>query len=53
MAVMRRAGFKAIIVDRDSYLLELGRYVQLNPVRLKSQRLKNGREQVGLLGNYG
>jgi len=25
--------FKAIIVDRDSYLLELSRYVALNPVR--------------------
>ncbi len=25
--------FKAIVVDRDSYLLELGRYVVLNPVR--------------------
>lgn len=25
--------FKAILVDRDSYLLELARYVVLNPVR--------------------
>jgi len=27
--------FKAILVDRDSYLLELCRYVVLNPVRAK------------------
>ena len=27
--------YKAILVDRDSYLLELSRYVVLNPVRAK------------------
>ena len=25
--------FKAVLVERDSYLLELARYVELNPVR--------------------
>jgi REP element-mobilizing transposase RayT len=30
--------FKAIIVDRESYLLELCRYVVLNPVRAKRTR---------------
>jgi hypothetical protein len=30
--------FKAIIVDRDSYLLELCRYVVLNPVRARITR---------------
>lgn len=30
--------FKAIVVDQDSYLLELCRYVVLNPVRAKSTR---------------
>ena len=30
--------FKAILVDRDSYLLELCRYVVLNPVRAKQTR---------------
>ena len=40
----RRAGhvfqgrFKAIVVDRDSYLLELSRYVVLNPVRARMVR---------------
>ena len=27
--------YKAILVDRDNYLLELSRYVHLNPVRIK------------------
>ncbi|MGH8606172.1 MAG: transposase [Gammaproteobacteria bacterium] len=30
--------FKAILVERESYLLELCRYVVLNPVRVKSTR---------------
>lgn len=30
--------FKAILVDRDSYLLELCRYVVLNPVRARTTR---------------
>ncbi len=30
--------FKALVVDRDSYLLELCRYVVLNPVRARSTR---------------
>ncbi|MDH4086406.1 MAG: transposase [Nitrospira sp.] len=30
--------FKAIVVDRDSYLLELCRYVVLNPVRTRRTR---------------
>lgn len=27
--------YKAVLVDRDSYLLELSRYLHLNPVRAK------------------
>lgn len=30
--------YKAIVVDRDSYLLELSRYIVLNPVRAKMVR---------------
>jgi REP element-mobilizing transposase RayT len=30
--------FKAILVDRDAYLLELCRYVDLNPVRARMVR---------------
>ncbi len=29
--------YKAILVDKDSYLLELSRYIHLNPVRTKQQ----------------
>src|SRR3990172_6988665 len=28
--------FKSIVVDEDSYLLELSRYVHLNPIRIKA-----------------
>lgn len=34
--------FKAILVERDSYLLELARYVVLNPVRAKMTKLPEG-----------
>src|SRR5919106_2501983 len=32
--------FKAILIDADSYLLELSRYVHLNPVRLRSYKAR-------------
>jgi REP element-mobilizing transposase RayT len=44
--------YKAILVDRDSYLLELSRYVHLNPVRLASQRTRPLQEQLRLLERY-
>jgi putative transposase len=31
--------FKSIVVDKDSYLLELSRYLHLNPVRVKMAQL--------------
>ena len=34
--------FKAILVQKDSYLLELARYIALNPVR--AQMVRNARE---------
>ena len=34
--------FKAILVERDSYLLELARYVVLNPVRAKMLKAPEG-----------
>ncbi len=33
--------FKAIVVDRSCYLLELARYVVLNPVRAKTTRTRS------------
>jgi REP element-mobilizing transposase RayT len=44
--------YKAILVDRDSYLLELSRYVHLNPVRIASQKKRPLQEQVRLLERY-
>jgi hypothetical protein len=39
--------FKAILVDRDAYLLEVCRYVDLNPVRARTVRKPHaGRGQV-------
>jgi len=44
--------YKAILVEKDSYLLELSRYVHLNPVRIASQRERGHREQLKLLERY-
>jgi REP element-mobilizing transposase RayT len=44
--------FKAILIDADSYLLELSRYVHLNPVRLASYKRRNGRETSKDLERY-
>ncbi len=45
--------FKAIVVDKDSYLLELSRYVHLNPVRINPMRQKGFRERLRYLKRYG
>ncbi len=44
--------FKAILVDQDSYLLELSRYVHLNPVRLKNYQDKSVGERLRYLERY-
>ncbi len=44
--------YKAILIDRDSYLLELSRYVHLNPVRLKDGQSKSLGEKIKYLGRY-
>lgn len=44
--------FKAILVDKDSYLLELSRYVHLNPVRINPMRQRGFRESLRYLGRY-
>jgi len=41
--------FKAILVEAGSYLLELSRYVHLNPVRIKTWRHKSYKEQIEYL----
>jgi len=44
--------YKAIIIDRDNYLLELSRYVHLNPIRILPLRQKNTQVQRRYLENY-
>jgi putative transposase len=38
--------FKAIVVDKDSYLLELSRYVHLNPTRIKTKAQRPETERI-------
>ena len=42
--------YKAILLDKDSYLAELSRYVHLNPVRIKPHQGKSIRELRGSVG---
>jgi REP element-mobilizing transposase RayT len=44
--------FKAILIDADSYLLELSRYVHLNPVRLASYKGREDREKIKDVERY-
>jgi putative transposase len=44
--------YKAILVDKDNYLLELSRYVHLNPVRIKSYRSRSAGERMQYLERY-
>lgn len=44
--------YKAIVVDQDSYLLELSRYVHLNPVRVKGFQKRAVSETTRYLERY-
>jgi putative transposase len=44
--------YKAIVIDQDNYLLELSRYVHLNPIRIRPHRGKDLREQIRYLERY-
>ena len=44
--------FKAILVEADSYLLELSRYVHLNPVRVGAMGHKESRGRLKYLERY-
>lgn len=44
--------YHAILVEKDSYLLEVSRYLHLNPVRVKSIAKKRPEEKSGLLSKY-
>jgi REP element-mobilizing transposase RayT len=44
--------FKAVVVDKDSYLLELSRYVHLNPVRIKAKAQRPESERIREISRY-
>jgi REP element-mobilizing transposase RayT len=44
--------YKAILVDADSYLLELSRYLHVNPVRVRLHAARSLPEQVKFLERY-
>ena len=44
--------FKAILVEADAYLLELSRYIHLNPVRLKKHLNSSVEKKLEMLNNY-
>jgi putative transposase len=44
--------YKAIVIHQDSYLLELSRYVHLNPVRIKGFQKRSVKENAGYLERY-
>ena len=44
--------FKAVLVDKDSYLFELSRYVHLNPVRVSPLKEAEFKEKIGFLERY-
>jgi len=44
--------FKAIVVDKDSYLLELSRYVHLNPIRIKAKARRSETERIREISQY-
>lgn len=44
--------YKAILVDADAYLLELSRYIHLNPARVKKYSQLSEKEKIELIENY-
>src|SRR3972149_3339589 len=44
--------YKSILVDKESYLSVLSRYIHLNPVRIKAMERKTDEEKIQHLRNY-
>ena len=44
--------FKAIVVDKDSYLLELSCYVHLNPIRIRAKAERPETERIREISHY-
>ena len=52
MGHLYQGRYRAILIDKDNYLLELSRYVHVNPVRVWSSQEGNIREQIRYLEKY-
>jgi len=44
--------YKAFLIDADSYLLDVSRYVHLNPVRIRAEAIRTLEEKTALLERY-
>ena len=44
--------YKAILIEQDSYLLELSRYVHVNPIRVRGYQREEYQKQITLLKSY-
>ena len=44
--------YKAILVEKESYLLELSRYIHLNPAKIRGINMKELSTQLSCLRNY-
>jgi len=44
--------YKSILVDKESYLSVISRYIHLNPVRIKAMERKTDEEKIQHLRNY-
>jgi putative transposase len=44
--------FKSVLIEADEYLLELSRYIHLNPVRLKRYQSSSVRKRAEILKSY-
>lgn len=52
MGHLYQGRYKAYLVDADSYLLELSRYIHLNPVRIKAKVKRSEKEKWDVLLRY-
>ena len=44
--------YKSLVIDEDSYLLPLSRYIHLNPIRAEKLAQSDGRTKIQYLKNY-
>ena len=44
--------YKAVLIEEDSYLLELSRYVHLSPVRIKQSSRRDIKEKLKIIRTY-